>query len=66
MVGEVQLFFKEAIMEGGSDSNSRPKTHVLPSTPYAKALVCWPRPTGKTFAYRLLPELTLVTTIANG
>ena len=60
---EVQLFFKKAYYGGWWDSNSRPKTHVLSSSPFVKAFVRWV--TGNRLTHRL-PELSLITPSPSG
>ena len=55
---EVHLFSKQAYYGRWWDSNSRPKTHVLPSTPFVEALVRWA--TGKRLTHRL-PKLSQIT-----
>ena len=49
--GEVKLFVKKAYYGGWGDSNARPKTHVLPSSPYVKVILRWAA--GKREANRL-------------
>ena len=54
---ELPLFLKRLVMVDDENRTHDPKTHVLPSTPFAKVLVCWA--TGSRLTNRA-PKLSLI------